>query len=277
MSAPGNNVPWPDETRRAVMNRTDAATLWHDETGHLVRAHGADADRLLALGLNLGKTQWVHFDTHAALDIAQVRPPDGHAHPVLGDPENSASLRTWDRKTETWQPVIPNPEDPSEPLVYYRPFRGSGYARGRTVPYRGPKYVVPSEYTSLPQTEMCPPHDADVTGRWAVLAIALMRRHLQGIASEGPAWRDPTYSSSLPRRLLARREELARMDPEQVIAGFRAEIRDLAASATNRWQHRTSIPARSADRASARWLASITSPAVPAGQGTALARPGRRS
>jgi hypothetical protein len=69
----------------------------HKEPSHLVQAHeqgdgvaaepfDAHAERLVGYALNLSQLRWVYFDTHAALDIAQARPPDGHVHRALPDP-----------------------------------------------------------------------------------------------------------------------------------------------------------------------------------------------
>jgi hypothetical protein len=68
------------------MDDMDAAGQHARETGHLIRAHGADAGRLTGRMLSAGQLSWLHFDTHAALDIAQAEPPDGHVHTALPDP-----------------------------------------------------------------------------------------------------------------------------------------------------------------------------------------------
>jgi hypothetical protein len=57
------------------LSRDPAAVI-----GHLVQAHGADQRHLIANSTGTEYLQWVHFDTHAALEIAGLRPPDRHAH-----------------------------------------------------------------------------------------------------------------------------------------------------------------------------------------------------
>jgi hypothetical protein len=68
------------------MDDMNAAGQHAREAEHLIRAHGADAGRLTGRLLSPGQLSWLHFDTHAALDIAQAGPPDGHVHAALPDP-----------------------------------------------------------------------------------------------------------------------------------------------------------------------------------------------
>jgi hypothetical protein len=68
------------------MNDLNAAGQQAREATHLIRAHGADADRLAGRMLSAGQLRWLHFDTHAALEIAGTAPPDGHVHAALADP-----------------------------------------------------------------------------------------------------------------------------------------------------------------------------------------------
>ena len=62
------------------MNDLNAAEQWGEVVSHLVRAHGAEPGPLTGYALSLGQLRWVHFDTHAALDIAQRLPPASIDH-----------------------------------------------------------------------------------------------------------------------------------------------------------------------------------------------------
>ncbi len=210
------------------MNDLEGAKQWDEEVRHLVQAHGAEPSHLIGYALPLGQFRWVHFDTHAALDIAQMRPPDGHTHRVLLDPGR-----------------------PGDPQSSYRPFLSSATGRKGHAPTLGAQFHAPSEHTGLPQTEMTPDYvegGQDVTGRWAGLAIVQMRAHLEGLA------RADTYSERLihqltvPDRWISRYKELGMKDPDQVIAEFRDELRDAAAIAAARWSASASGAAVSARR-----------------------------
>src|ERR1019366_1905117 len=102
---------------------------WDEAVRHLVRAHGADARRLEAYALPLAQLRWVHFDTHAALDIAQTRPPDGHAHAAL-----------------------PDPGRPGSPDQGYRPFPTAPGSAGGLADWRQPRFMAMRRHTGLPQT-----------------------------------------------------------------------------------------------------------------------------
>lgn len=176
------------------MNDLNAAGQYDRELTHLVQAHGAEADHLIGYALNLTQLRWAHFDTHAALDIAQVPPPDGHIHPAL-----------------------PDPGGPGQPPVSYRPFLPSPTLARWALPLSSPtRFVAASEYTGLPQTRACPPMNdlADVTGCWPTEAVA------RTVARGAPG-----------------------LDPEQVLAGYRGELKNLADAATARRLARTEFPA----------------------------------
>ena len=135
------------------MNDLDAAGLYDRELTHLVQAHGAESDLLIGYALNLTQLRWAHFDTHAALDIAQVRPPDGHVHPAL-----------------------PDPGGPGQPLASFRPFLPSPALAGTALPLSAPcRFLAASWYTGLPQTGATPPANSleDVTGCWSSAAADL--------------------------------------------------------------------------------------------------------
>src|SRR5205823_691680 len=122
----------------------------------LVRAHGADPDRLLSLGLPLNKLLWVHFDTHTALEIAGLQPPVGHLHPDLRDPDLDA--RSDD--PESFTPLRTAPSSPTPAPTFWA------------------RFYADYSYTGLPQTGMCPPQEAgDVTGRWASMATKTLGGH----------------------------------------------------------------------------------------------------
>ena len=135
------------------MNDRNQAREWDEAARHLVRAHGADPDRLLSLGLHLNHLKWVHFDTHAALEIAGLQPPGGHVHREFPDPNLDAPAESFD------------------------PFRRAPSAISPAANYDARLYADYS-YTGLPQTGLCPPHDAgDVTGRWASMAVKALGGH----------------------------------------------------------------------------------------------------
>ncbi len=149
------------------MSDLNVASQYDRELTHLVRAHGGEADLLIGYALNLTQLRWAHFDTHAALDVAQVRPPDGHVHPVL-----------------------PDPVGPGQPLVPYRPFLPSPALARWALPLSIPcRFVASPEYTGLPQTRATPPANSlahsDVTGCWASRAAELtVSRALRGTRGE---------------------------------------------------------------------------------------------
>jgi hypothetical protein len=197
------------------MNDRNQAKEWDEAAHHLVRAHGADPDRLLSLALPLNQLKWVHFDTHAALEIAGLQPPAGHAHRELPDPGLD--------------------ERPDE-AVRFRPFRSAPSGPGLAATY-GAHFYADYRYTGLPQTGMVPPEDArDVAGRWASMAVEALGEYF---AVGCPK---TNYGVSCSPAARAVREYFAARGQANVTAGQAiAEFRD-------------GIKAH-ADRASAAWLA----------------------
>lgn len=195
------------------MNDLDDARQWDEVARHLVRAHGARPRQLIAYALPLSQFRWVHFDTHAALEIAQVRPPDGHVHPAL-----------------------PDPGRPGQPYSAYRPFPSSPTGRKYRAPVLGAKFTVTSECTGLPQTGIYCGPDADLTGRWSSLAVARLRAHIETRAEHGPPppWKWESFE---------RFGELLDMNPQQAPARFRDDLRHVADAAAARWLARVSFPA----------------------------------
>jgi hypothetical protein len=57
------------------------AMEWHAMVGHLVQAHGAAPALIISCTPTLDQVAFAHFDTHVALELAGLRPPDGHSHP----------------------------------------------------------------------------------------------------------------------------------------------------------------------------------------------------
>jgi hypothetical protein len=198
------------------MNGQDDAGQWDAEVRHLVQAHGAEPGRLIGYALPVNQLQWVHFDTHAALDIAQMRPPDGHIHRALLDPGR-----------------------PDHPQSSYRPFLASPAGRKGHAATLAARFHAPGVHTGLPQTEMSPDvvegGQEDVTGRWAELVIVQMRAHLQGLADGDTYSARIVHNLSLPDRWRQRFEDLGKKDPDQVIAEFQDELRDAAAAAAAHW------------------------------------------
>jgi hypothetical protein len=200
------------------MNDRDQARDWDEAARHLVRAHGADPGRLLSLGLHLNHLNWVHFDTHAALEIAGLQPPLGHVHGELPDPDLDAPDHS----------VRPLPRAPSalSPAA-------SDYAR----------LFASYEYTGLPQTGLCPRYDAgDVTGRWASMAVDALGQHFAAGCPE------TDYAVVHSRAALAVREHFAaRGQPEvtadEAIAEFRDGIRRCAEAVSLRRQTSADFPA----------------------------------
>jgi len=143
------------------MNDLNVAEQWGDVVGHLVRAHGAEPSRLIGYALSLGQLRWVHFDTHAALDIARRLPPDGHAHSALLDPQpDEQSLWIW--------------------------FLTSPAGRKGHAPTWAPQFVAMSEYTGLPQTGASPGREEDLTGRWPHVALGKVRAQFEARGEPDP-------------------------------------------------------------------------------------------
>ena len=196
------------------MNDRNQAREWDEAARHLVGAHGADPDRLLSLGLHLNHLNWVHFDTRAALEIAGLQPPNGHVHRELPDPDLDA---------------------PAEGL---RPVNRAPSAVSSAANYNARLYAD-HNYTGLPQTGMCPPHDAgDVTGRWASMAVEALGEHF---AAGCPT---TNYAVSGSPAARAVREHFGQLNvtADQAIAGFRAWIRCHADAVKLRLRARSDFP-----------------------------------
>ncbi len=194
------------------------AQQFHEETSHLVRAHGADPNLLLSRGLPLNQVLWVHFDTHTALQIAGLQPPDRHVHRELPDPG-----RVGDGSR-------------------FKPFRSAPSSVTPAATY-GPHFYADSSYTGLPQTGMCPPYDAgDVTGRWASMAVDALGEHFAAGCPE------TNYGvAGSPAARAVREHFAARGQPDvtagQAIAEFRDGIKRHADAISLRWQIRADFPA----------------------------------
>ena len=123
------------------MNDLDNDRQWHEEAQHLVQAHGAAEDGLIAYGPTLEQLRFAHADTHVALASIGALPPDRHTHPLPMD-------AGW----------------PDDRLSSYRPFLRSASARKDPFVFSWPM----SHQTGLPQTNMWPATFADVAD-WAAL------------------------------------------------------------------------------------------------------------
>jgi hypothetical protein len=137
------------------MNDLNDARQWHEEVRHLVQAHGADPDRLTSFTLTLDQVHFVHFDTHAALDIAELRPPDGHTHPVRLDPGRSGRAAA-----PSYRPFPPSASAQEDALFE------SWSISGRC------DYLLAPAQTSLPQTCLWPRTEADLAD-WASAAVGI--------------------------------------------------------------------------------------------------------
>ena len=153
---------------------------WHREVSHLVQAHGADPGQLLGYVLRLGEIRWAHFDTHAALTVVGLRPPDGHVHPARAD--------LWPPMTiprPYTGPALTSPGDRGlgGMGLRYRPFTSSGQVMaGPFESFRSwARVVFPlPEDTGLPQTELPPGTDADLAD-WASRRDASAGRDLRRV------------------------------------------------------------------------------------------------
>ena len=143
------------------MNDLNAAEQRSEAVGHLVRAHGAEPGRLIGCALSLGQLRWVHFDTHAALEIAHRLPPDGHAHAALPDPH------------------------PDEQSLWIWFLTAPAGRKGHTTTW-APQFVAMSEYTGLPQTGASPGHEEDLTGRWPRVALGKVRAQFEARGEPDP-------------------------------------------------------------------------------------------
>jgi len=135
------------------MNGLDDAAQWDEEVLHLVRGHGADAASLIGYVPTLEQARFAHCDTHAALDIARLRPPDGHAHPAPGDPG-------W---------YEPRPGS-------YRPFPPSATAGADRFFTEDEAFPWPT-FTGLPHTGMQPAAEADLAD-WPSAALRILHENV---------------------------------------------------------------------------------------------------
>lgn len=141
---------------------------WDEIASHLVRGHGADPDRLTSYVLSFAQLRWAHFDTHAALEIAGVRPPDGHTH--LAGLE--AALQ--------------------RPVIHFTPFEPAP-AASQDQDYQLDVDILgmpDPRYTGLPHTLVVPPDpgpDPAHPGDWAREAIRAYRAHWREHGEPGPA------------------------------------------------------------------------------------------
>ncbi len=182
----------------------NAAEQWHREVSHLVQAHGADPGQLLAYVFCLGEVRWAHFDTHAALMVVGLRPPDGHLRPARADacpPMTIPSPYTAPASTLTgdgdWGGFA---------ALRYRPFPSSPEILAG--PFERFRRDFPiSEYTGLPQTELRPRADADLAD-WAAGSM----RVLDEICAEyegDPSVMDRTGTFRLKRERITQFAEAA--------------------------------------------------------------------
>lgn len=148
------------------MSGQSQAAQWDEIASHLVQAHGAAPDRLTSYVLGLAQLRWAHYDTHAALKIVGMGPPDGHAHP--------AGLKVdWEWRKSQYSPFGHSPAAD----------RDDGYmldvgVLGRPDP----------RYTGLPHTLVVPPdlepYPTDPAG-WAREALDAYRRPWPGHSEQG--------------------------------------------------------------------------------------------
>lgn len=199
------------------MNAADSGSRqWDEAATHLVQAHGAEPGLMLPYTYGLGELRWVHFDTHAALEIARSRPPDRHVHAALPDPAVEP-VHIREPGAEYPRAAHPDP-DTGFPIEFYRPFNPSPFSGGGHAPTYGPRFQAIRQETTLPQTEMNPDYAGgkDLTGRWADVALTILRDQLQ-------AHGEP--------------------DCGLTIAEFRREIKDFADAVAARWLAGTNFPA----------------------------------
>jgi hypothetical protein len=204
------------------MNDSNQVREWDEAARHLVRAHGADPDRLLSLGLPLNQLKWVHFDTHAALEIAGSQPPVRHVHPELLDPDLDARPDEADR----FKPFRSAPSSPTPAATYWAHF------------------YADYSYTWLPQTGMCPHWDAgDVTGRWASMAVEELSEHFAAGCPEMNYRLSRSPAVRAVREHFAARGQEENVTAAQAIAEFRDGIKHCAAAAGLRLLSRADLPA----------------------------------
>jgi hypothetical protein len=196
------------------VNAPGEARQWHEEACHLVQAHGADPARLTASVVTLGHARWLHFDAHAALRIAGLRPPDGHTHPALRDPGR-----------------------PGQAPSFYRPFPPA--PTGRVPLSRLRRYTAIPAFTGLPQTGVPPDTgEAEITD-WAGAALGRLLTTAQARSKSGLELCElaQAFGDSLAR-VAAHFES----DPGLVTAVYCNRLNSLADAAAARWLASTSFP-----------------------------------
>lgn len=197
------------------MNAPGEARQWHEEACHLVQAHGADPARLTACVVTLGHARWLHFDTHAALRIAGLRPPDGHTHPALRDPGR-----------------------PGQTPSFYRPFPPA--PTGRVPMTRLRRYTAVPDLTGLPQTGVPPgAGEAEITD-WARAALG---RLLATARARSKSGHELCMLAQAFGDSLARAAAHFESDPGLVTAVYSNRLNSLADAAATRWLAGTSFPA----------------------------------
>lgn len=200
------------------MSRGILAPEWDEAARHLVRAHGADPNCLLSLGVPVNQLRWAHFDTHAALEIAGLQPPDGHVHRELPDPD------------------LDPQGDRSDPR--FKPFRSAPSSPG-AAPTPTASYYAQYADTGLPQTGMAPWRGAgDVTGRWALMAVDELGGYFSDGCPEYGLGCSETYRK-LHEHFAARGQRV--VTAGQAVAEFREGIRRQAAAVAFRFQVRASL------------------------------------
>lgn len=188
------------------MNQLNDASTWHDTVSHLVQAHGADPAALIGYTPTLEQVTFAHFDTHVALQIAGLQPPDGHAHPEPLDPG--------------WSEARPGS---------YRPFPRSP-AAGEDSFFASPGTFPLPSHTGLP-------HTGEIPGTYSHDGVAYDHAAQADLAD----WPSAVRRKRIEREevLNSGREEwlqkLKRRSPAQLEEDLRDYIRQYAAAARARW------------------------------------------
>jgi hypothetical protein len=197
------------------MNPLNDARTWRDTVSHLVQAHDADPAALIGYTPTLEQVAFAHFDTHVALEIGGMRPPDGHAHP--------------EQLPAGWSEARPES---------YRPFPPSPAAREDAF-FTSPQTFPTPRHTGLPHTGECPgKFDHDGVG------------YDQAAAADLADWPAAVRRKRIEREesLNIEREEwlqeLKHQSPAQLEEALRDYIRQYAAAARDRW---LASPGRSVD------------------------------
>lgn len=188
------------------MNPLDDARTWRDTVSHLVQAHGAEAAALTGYTPTLEQITFAHFDTHAALAIAGLRPPDGHDHPEQLPPGWSEA------RPESYRPFPPSP------------------TAGEDSFFTWPQTFPAPRHTGLPHTGECP-------GKFDHDGVA----YDQAAAADLADWPSAVRRKGIEREesLNSDREEwlqkLKHQSPAQLEKALQDYIRQYAAAARARW------------------------------------------